>query len=216
MEEMPSVFTIRLIRSHRWSLGSLLMIFLAMSGCKSAQKADTQQQDQADMWLNTVPELKPLNVSNAEIGELQKAHDAGLTDPTAVALIKLARDRQKPFVDGESIANLLSAGSSEHTVFELARLNQLGLWAGEAQALRLSGQSDQTILAIAQRRSKGLAVPTGVELGEMKNAGLSDATILDFVQRGLSQKDISAYIAQKERAAGGHGFVYQGGHKKQG
>ena len=168
------------------------------------------------MWLNTVPELKPMNVSNAEIGELQKAHDAGLTDPTAVSLIKLAREHQKPFADGEPIAELLSSGSSEQTVLELARINQLGIWAGEARALRLSGQSDKTILAIAQRRSKGLPVPSGVLLGDMKNGGLSDATILDFVQRGLSQKDISAYIAQKERAAGGHGFVYQGGHKKQG
>jgi hypothetical protein len=212
---MPSLFTIRWIRGNSVSLGTLLVILLAMSGCKSAQKPDTTQQDQADMWLNTVPELKPLNVSNAEIGELQKAHDAGLTDPGAVALIKLARDHRKPFSDGESIANLLSAGSSEHTVLELARLNELGIWAGEAQALRLSGQSDQTILAIALRESKGLSVPTGVEMGEMKNAGLSDATILDFVQRGISQKDISAYIAQKERAAGGHGFVYQG-HRKQG
>src|SRR3979490_688029 len=101
---MPSLFSIRLICSHRLSLGSLLMVFMAISVCKTAQKADTQQQDQADMWLNTVPELKPLNVSNAEIGELQKAHDAGLTDPSAVSLIKLARERQKPFADGQSIA----------------------------------------------------------------------------------------------------------------
>jgi len=198
------------------SLGSLLAIASLLSACKPAPKVDTQQQDQADMWLNTVPDLKPLNVSNAEIAELQKAHDAGLTDPTAVAFIKLARERQKPFTDGEPVAELLSAGASEQTVLELARMNQLGVWAGEAQALRLSGQSDKTILAIAQRRAKGLPVPSGVQLGEMKNAGLSDATILDFVQRGLSQKDISAYIAQKERAAGGHRFVYQGGHKKQG
>ena len=46
------------------------------------------------MWFDSVPELKTLNVSNAEIGELTKAHDAGLTDPSCVALIKLARSRQ--------------------------------------------------------------------------------------------------------------------------
>jgi len=199
------------------TLGSLLAVLSMLSACKPQQKADTQQQDQTEMWLNTVPELKPLNVSNAEIGELQKAHDAGLTDPSAVALIKLGRERQKPFADGQSIADLLSAGSSEQTVLELARMNQLGLWAGEARALRLAGLSDKTILAVAKRRTQGLPVPSGVKLGEMKNGGLSDATILDFVQRGLSEKDISAYLAQKQRASGGHGFVFQGhGHKRSG
>jgi hypothetical protein len=214
---MPSPRPMRFLRRQCLPLGSLLALLLVLSGCKPAQKPDTEQQDQTEMWLNTVPELKPLNVSNAEIGELQKAHEAGLTDASAVALIKLARNRQKPFADGQSIADLLAAGSSEQTVLELARMNQLGLWAGEARVLRLAGLSDKTILAVAQRRSQGLPVLSGVKLGELKNAGLSDATILDFVQKGISEKDASAYIAQRERAAGGHGFVFQGhGHKKQG
>jgi hypothetical protein len=169
------------------------------------------------MWLNTVPDLKPLNVSNAEIGELQKAHDAGLSDTSAVSLIKLARERHIPFADGQPIGDLLSAGSSEQTVLELARMNQLGLWAGEARVLRLAGLSDKTILAVAKRRTQGLPVYSGAKLGELKNAGLSDATILDFVQKGISEKDVDAFVAQRQRAAGGHGFVYQGhGHKKTG
>jgi len=196
------------------ALGSSLAVFLVLSACKPAQKPDTQEQDQTEMWLNTVPELKPLNVSNAEIGELQKAHDAGLTDPSAVALIKLGRERQKPFADGQSIADLLSAGSSEQTVLELAHMNQLGLWAGEARVLRLAGLSDKTILAVAKRRMQGLPVLSGVKLGDLKNAGLSDATILDFVQKGISEKDADAYIAQRQRAAGGHDFVLQGHARK--
>ena len=95
------------------------------------------------MWLDNVPELKPLDVSNAEIAELQKVHEAGLTDPSAVALIKLARDRHKPFTDGQSIADLLAAGSSEQTALQLARMDQLGLWAGQARVLRLAGLSGQ-------------------------------------------------------------------------
>ena len=96
-------------------------------------------------------------------------------------------------------------------------MNQLGLWAGQARVLRLAGLSDKTILAVAQRRSQGLPVLSGEKLGELKNAGLSDATILDFVQKGISEKDASIYIAQRQRAAGGHGFVYQGhGHKRPG
>jgi hypothetical protein len=168
------------------------------------------------MWLDNVPELKPLEVSNAEVSELQKVHEAGLTDPSAVALIRLARDRHKPFTDGQSIADLLAAGSSEQTVLELARLDQLGLWAGQARVLRLAGISDKTILAVAERRSKGLPVLSGEKLGELKNAGLSDATILDLVLKGTSEKDASALIAERDRAAGGHHFVYQRGRKKLG
>src|SRR5882672_1136807 len=112
---MPPSCSMYFLRRRGLPLGSLLAFLSVISACKPAQKPDTEQQDRANMWLDTVPELKPLNVSNAEIGELQKAHDAGLTDPSAVSLIKLARERQKPFADGQSIADLLSAGSSEQT-----------------------------------------------------------------------------------------------------
>ena len=161
------------------------------------------------MWLDSVPQLKTLNISNAEVTELDKAHQAGLTDPASVVLIQLARDRKTPFADGESVADLLNAGSSEATVLQLARLNQLGLWAGEARAIRLAGLSDKVILAVAQRRSKGLTALSGEKLAELKNTGASDLTILEMVQRGDSDQTASNYIAQRDRAAGGHRFVYQ-------
>ena len=167
------------------------------------------------MWLNEVPELKSLNVLNAEFAELSKAHDVGLSDPTCIELIKLARSRHVPFADGQSIADLLTAGSADQTVLQLARLNQLGLWAGEARVLRLAGLSDRIILAVAQRRSGGLPVLSGEKLGELKNSGASDAVILDMVEKGVSENQASAFISQRERAAGGHRFVYQGHtHKK--
>jgi hypothetical protein len=186
-----------------------------VSSCKPAQKADTDQADQMAMWLDSVPQLKTMNISNAEVGELAKAHQAGLTDPSSVVLIKLARDHKTPFEDGQSIADLLNAGSSEETVLELARLNQLGLWAGEARAMRLAGLSDKIILAVARRRSQGLPALSGGKLGELKNVGASDAVILEMIQKGDSDKTASEYIAQRNRAAGGHNFVFQGhSHKK--
>jgi hypothetical protein len=182
-----------------------------ISSCKAKQQPDVQAAvDQTAMWLNEVPDLKSLNVSNAEIGELSKAHEVGLSDPTCVELIKLARSRRVPFADGQSVADLLAAGSSDQTVLELARLNQLGVWAGEARILRLAGLSDKIILAVAQRRSSGLPVLSGEKLGELKNSGASDAVILEMVEKGISENQASAFIAQRERAAGGHRFVYQG------
>ena len=195
---------------------ALLLVSIALlSSCKSAPKADAEQTNQMAMWLDSVPELKALGISNAEVSELKKAHEAGLTDPSSVVLIKLARERHTPFTDGQPIADLLNAGSSEATVVQLARLNELGIWAGEARAMRLAGLSDQIILAVAQRKSQGLSVLSGEKLAEVKNTGASDATLLDFVQKGLSEKSASDYIAQRNRMSG-HQFVYQGHSRKNG
>jgi hypothetical protein len=194
----------------------LLCGVLILSSCKAKQQTDAQSAtDRTAMWLDEVPDLKSLNVSNAEIGELSKAHEVGLSDSTCVELIKLARNRRIPFADGQSVADLLAAGSTDQTVLELARLNQLGVWAGEARILRLAGLSDKIILAVAQRRSSGLSVLSGEKLGELKNSGASDAVILEMVEKGITENQASAFIAQRERAAGGHRFVYQGhAHRK--
>jgi hypothetical protein len=193
----------------------LFAAIVLLSSCKSSPKADAEQTNQMAMWLDSVPELKALGISNAEVNELKKAHEAGLTDPSSVALIKLARERHTPFTDGQSIADLMNAGSSEATVVQLARLNELGIWAGEARAMRLAGLSDRIILAVAERRSQGLPVLSGEKLAEVKNTGASDATLLDFVQKGISDKSASDYIAQRNRMSG-HQFVYQGRSRKNG
>jgi hypothetical protein len=200
---------------RRLSCALLLASIALLCSCKSAPKADTEQTNQMAMWLDSVPQLKTLGISNAEVNELKKAHEAGLTDPSSVVLVQLARDRHTPFVDGQSIADLLGAGSSEETVVQLARMNQLGLWAGEARAMKLAGFSDKIILAVAQRKSQGLPVLSGEKLAELKNTGASDATILEFVQKGISEKSASDYIAQRNRIAG-HKFVYQGHSRKNG
>ena len=190
--------------------GLLLIILLPLAACKRAEQTNTQPLDEAGMWSNSISELRTLNVSNAEIGELTKARRGGLSDPTCIELIKLARSHQQPFSGGQPIADLLAAGSSEQMVLELARLDQLGLWAGEAQALRLAGLPDKVILAVAQRRSQGLPVLSGEKLAGLKNSGASDAVILDFVQKGITEEHASDYIAQREHTTGGHGWVYQG------
>src|SRR5580658_7015814 len=124
--------------ARRFPYGLLLAFVALACSCKPANVQDTQQQDnQMAMWLDSVPQLKSLGVTNAEIGELNKAHEAGLTDPSTVVLIQLARERKVPFTDGQGVADLLNAGIAEQTIVQLARLNRLGVWAGEAQAMRL-------------------------------------------------------------------------------
>src|SRR6266481_8990344 len=92
---MPSLRPCRLRLARRLPCGLLFSSILLLSACKSAQKPDTSQADQMAMWLDSVPQLKTLNVSNVEVAELSKAHEAGLTDPSGVALIRLARVRSE-------------------------------------------------------------------------------------------------------------------------
>jgi len=186
---------------------------LLFSACKSSKPQDPQAA-QAEMWYTGVPELNSVHASTAEVEDLSKAHDAGVSDPGCATLLRLARSRKVPFADGQAIADLMSAGSSEQTVLELDRLNQLGLYAGQAQALRLAGFSDKIVLAVARRRSQGLPVLSGEKLGDLKNSGASEAEILHMVETGITDKQASEYVALRERAAGGHGFVYQGHNHK--
>lgn len=75
--------------------------------------------------------------------------------------------------------------------------------------MRLAGLSDKIILAVAHRRSQGLTVLSGGKLGELKNTGVTDAMILEMIQKGDTDETATKFIAQRERAAGGHRFVYQ-------
>ncbi len=207
---MAPAFPSRTLRRLcRWSSAFLLGCCLALASCKPAAKQDNDQANQMAMWLDSVPQLKNLNVSNAEIAELNITHQAGLTDPSAVVLVQFARDRKQPFAEGQSVADLLNAGSSEETVVSLAKMNLLGPWAGEARAMKLAGISDKIILAVAQRHAKNLPVLSGEKLGQLKNTGVSDAVILEMVQRGETDARANQFIAEREREAGGHRFVYQ-------
>jgi hypothetical protein len=110
--------------------GVLLAGLLSLAACKPAAQADATEQDKINQWFVDLPELRTLNVSNAEIGELARGHQVGLSDPACLELIKLARSRKQPFTEGQPVADLLSAGVSEPAMLELARMNQLGIWSG--------------------------------------------------------------------------------------
>jgi hypothetical protein len=82
---------------------------------------------------------------------------------------------------------------------ELANLNQLGLAAGELEAMRLAGLSDETIVEVARRRAEGKTVLSGASLADMKNAGLRDSTLLELSRRGIPDSQATAIIALRRR-----------------
>jgi hypothetical protein len=131
-----------------------------------------------------------------------------------VDLVRLARDRKQPFTGGDGIAGLATAGLQENSIVELARLNQLASWGGQAQIMRLAGLSDEVILHVARRRAAGQTVLSGVKVAELQNTGISQADLLGLVDRGTTDAEADAFIAHRKALATSHGFVRQRGRRR--
>lgn len=159
------------------------------------------------MYFANVEQLRQLGVSDSEVAPLVSARQAGVTDATCIELVRIMHARHQLFSDGQVIGSLVGAGITEASVLELARLDQLGLWAGEAVALRLSGLSDPVILAIARRRAAAQPVLSSEKVGALKNDGLSEAQILADINSGMTDEKADRIIAERNYEAGGHSFV---------
>jgi len=192
----------------------LLLLVLAVAGCNSTPQVDTSPLDQAGALFNGVEQLRQLEVTDDEVRQIVLARQAGISDQNCVDLVQLARRRGQPFSDGEAIAGLMRAGAQESTVMVLARLNQLGIRAGEAQAMKLAGLSDEIVLALARRRNAGQPVLSSSKAAALRNAGLTNPQILSAIARGTTDAQADAIIAQRNRAAGGNRFVRQQGTRR--
>jgi hypothetical protein len=191
---------------YRWAalfpcaiLLALFTLFVLLAGCKHIHLTDTTPLDATGMSFSAIEELRKLNVTDAEVADLVKAKQGGISDEGCLELVRLARNRHEPFSFNDAAAGLRQAGMSEQAVLELARLNQLGLGAGELQAMRLAGISDFMILEVARRHSENKPVFSGVSLVDLKNAGFSDSLILELIRRGLSDDQKDALIALRHR-----------------
>ncbi|MGB0035380.1 MAG: hypothetical protein WBP79_07905 [Candidatus Acidiferrales bacterium] len=174
---------------------------LLVFGCHRSPPLDTSPLDLSGMSFDTVQQLKTLNISAAEVAELAKLKQAGFSDSSCLAAVQIFRQRGAAFNAGDTIAGLVRAGIKESTVLELARMNQLGLVAGELQAMRLAGLSDEIVLAVAHRRAEGKPVLSGASLAGMKNAGIRNTTLLELARRGVPDSQANAIISSRRHGA---------------
>src|SRR5712692_78673 len=198
--------------SSRAALPVLVLVAvlaLAAPGCKKLHPTDTQPLDQAGMWFRSIEELRGLQITDAEVAELAKARQAGISDSTCVQLVRIARGRGQWFGSGDAVAALRRVEVSEPTILELARMNQFGLWVGEAQAMRLAGLSDKVLLAVARRRAAGQPAPSGASLAQLKNTEMSEADILSLIDSGATDEQARQVAASRARAASAAHFVRQ-------
>lgn len=196
------------------SVPLLAAALVLAGGCHRVMPTNTVPLDGTGMNFSAIQTLKSLDITDAEVAEIVKAKQGGLSDDGCVALVRLAHSRKEQFHTGEDVAQLLQAGVSEPTVLELAQLNQIGLWTGEAQAMRLAGLSDGIILEAARRRAAGQPVLSGASLANFKNAGMSESTLLQLVRRGIPDSEAPKIIVLRHRGFSDAKILrlYAGGH----
>ena len=195
----PRSLNCRFAFSRSPLLPALVFAFLLVSGCHRVLPTNTIPLDGAGLSFSAIQSLKSLNITDAEVAEIVKAKQGGLSDDGCVALVRLAHSRNEKFHIGDDVTQLLGAGVSESTVLELAKLDQIGLWTGEAQAMRLAGLSDEIILEVAHRRAAGQPVLSGVSLANFKNTGMSEGTLLQLVRRGVPDSEAPEIIRLRRR-----------------
>jgi hypothetical protein len=193
----------------RYKLMLLGVCLLSASGCKQHPLTDYRPLDQAGMWSSTVEELKKLNASDAEVLQLVKMKQAGLSDDTCVALISGAHQHQHLFTSEDSAVNLARAGYAEPVILEIAKIDQLDIIGGDAVMLRLVGLSDGAVDTILHRRLQGQPTLGSAEIGRLKNTGLTERQILERVNQGMTdaQADKEATAREAARNHSGTGFV---------
>src|SRR5580704_14399312 len=154
--------------SMRKSLVLLSLVGFALAGCKAKPKIDYTALDQSGMWSTNLAQIKQMNVSSAEVGELTRLKRAGASDPLCLSLLKAARDHKHEFTSSDSVM------------------------------LKLIGLSNSTVQIVIQRRELGLPTLTSAQIGRLKNTGESEKKILEVINQGLSDQQAETYIARLE------------------
>jgi len=194
-------------------LGACLAIVV---GCQKKPQTDYTGLDSAGMWSTSLDELKKLHASDAEIAQLTKLKQAGATDDLCLSLLKAARARHHEFTSAESAMSLSRAGYADAEILEMAQSDQIDMLAGEAITLKLIGLTNPTVQSIMHRRIQGLPTPTSQQIGRLKNTGMSEKQIIEFVNQGHSEAQIEMFITQREvvRNHANTGFVRVQGRRR--
>ena len=196
---------------------ALLGVFVLFgSGCGTHPLTDYRPLDKAGMWSSNVEDLKKLNTSDAEVAQLVKVKQAGLSDDGCVTLVSEAHQRQHPFVSADSAVNLAHAGYSESQILEIAKTDQLDAISEDAVMLRLVGLSDGAVETILRRRLKGQLTLGSAQIGRLKNTGLTEKQILERISAGMTdaQADREATAREAARNHSGTGFTRVRGRRR--
>ena len=182
----------------KYKLIPLAFFLLRLYGCNQHLFTDYRPLDQSGMWSSSVEQLKKLNTSDTEVEQLTKMKQAGVSDDACVQVIADAHGHQHPFASADSAVNLMHAGYNESVVLEMTKADQLDNLSGDAVMLRLVGLSDPAVDAILHKRMKAQRTLSSAEIGRLKNTGLSEAQIMERINRGMTDAEADKEAAFRE------------------
>lgn len=180
---------------------ALAASIVAATGCHRAPSLDSKLLAASGLSYDAIQQLKALKLTNAEIIEVTKARQGGLSEPGCIEIVQIFRQRGEAFTAGDMVANMIGAGMKESSTIQLARMNQLGITGGELQAMRLAGLSDDIVLEVAHQRTAGASVLSGASLAGMRNVGVRNSTLLELVRRRVPDSQANAIISSRRRGA---------------
>jgi hypothetical protein len=169
--------------------------------CESLKPLDTKPLDNAGISYSAIKELKRQHITAAEIGEIVKVRQSGLSDEDCVTLLQVFHGRGEKFTAGDAIASLHQSGMSEGTLLALAGMDQVGLGYGELQAMHLAGLSDAIVLEVARHHAAGKPELSGASLGTLRNLRMDNATLLELVRRGIPDSEAAQIIAARRHGS---------------
>jgi hypothetical protein len=169
-----------------------------VAGCHQHPLTDYRPLVQAGVFSGSIEQLKTLNTSDAEVAQVVKLKQGGVTDDTCVALVSAAHAHQHPFNSADSVISLHGARYADADVLDFARANQLDSISGDAVMLRLIGLSDGALQSILQRHLNGLPTMGTAEIGRLKNTGLTEKQILQRINDGMTDAQADQEAAARE------------------
>lgn len=176
-------------------------VLLFQVACESLTPLDTKPLDNAGISYSTIKELRRLRITAAEVGEIAKVRQSGLSDADCVTLLQIFHVRGEAFTAGDAIASLHQSGMSEGMVLALAGMDQVGLGYGELQAMHLAGLSDAIVLEVARHHAAGKPELSGASLGTLRNLRMDNATLLELVRRGIPDSEAPEIIAARRHGS---------------
>jgi len=176
-------------------------VLLFQVACESLTPLDTKPLDNAGISYSTIKELRRLRITAAEVGEIAKVRQSGLSDADCVTLLQIFHVRGEAFTAGDAIASLHQSGMSEGMVLALAGMDQVGLGYGELQAMHLAGLSDAIVLEVARHHAAGKPELSGASLGTLRNLRMDNSTLLELVRRGIPESEAPEIIAARRHGS---------------
>jgi hypothetical protein len=140
-------------------------------------------------------------MTSAEVGEIAKVRQSGLSDADCVSLLQIFHGRGESFAAGDAVASLHQSGVSEGSILALAGMDQLGLGYGELQAMHLAGLSDAIVLEVARHHASGTPALSGASLGTLRNLRIDNATLLELVRRGIPDSEAPEIIVLRRHGS---------------